>query len=486
MPYTNQYDYLIFLDEAFDFSQSFSIQNPSFLFISSIILLYFLLIAYTLHRSKRDFSSNAEPDENMRKILQDYRKEISEVNQHNTTSFISLSTEPHNINTRSGESYILRSNIQETEQKTLAAIEEHTNPTRELDFKDVSMISQNSNNMSIIQEQKLIHDLDHKSSDDSKPFESFEQEKKIIEENKPFEQENKPSEKIEKEAFFKKEEKNMIPPPTFTDRFDIIQNNLAKKEFSPHTLNKSINLDFTINTPEDLNVKTQSYNNQKSPKFEQSRSAGSSKKKKRVRHNVNSKFRQLIKVSNPVYSTFLKESRFFPKHIRITLIYFEVIFCLFLTTLTAINEENSRQKDFVNLIMKSFFASLLSWGVFLCFTMFLTTDKQKLISARNDNDFYSALVSFEKEFKYRTAFGYFIIHILTIMFFLQILAFCTVFNRNIVSVWMFVNGIVLISQHIFLDFVYYFLFSSIYVQAYNSRNFKQIYNFLKSFRVWIV
>ena len=468
MPYTNQYDYLIFLHETFDFSQSFSFLNPAFLFISSIILIYLLLIVYTLYRSKRDFSSNAEPDENMRKIIQDYRKEINEVNQQNTTSFISLATEPHNLNTRSGESYMLRSNIQETELKTLAAGDEHTNPIRELDFKDVSMISQNPSNISIIQEQKLLQDLDHKSSDpDTKQFEPFEQENKILEENKPFESENKPLENFEKQTFSKKEEKNMIPPPTFTDRFDIIQNNLAKKEVKQEsTLNKSINLDFTINTPEDLNVKRgPSFNNQKSPKFEQSRSAGSSKKKKRVRHNVNSKFRQLIKVSNPVYSTFLKESRFFPKHIRITLIYFEAIFCLFLTTLTAINEENSRQKDFVHLIMKSFFASLLAWGVFLCFTMFLTTDKQKLISARNDEDFYSALVGFEKEFKYRTAFGYFIIHILTMMFYLQILAFCTVFNRNIVLVWMFVNGIVLISQHIFLDFVYYFLFSSIYVQA---------------------
>ena len=173
-------------------------------------------------------------------------------------------------------------------------------------------------------------------------------------------------------------------------------------------------------------------------------------------------------------------------YLRITLIYFEIIFCLFLTTLTTIKDENSRQKDFVDLLINSFFCSFLAWGLFLCFTMILTTDKEKLLSSKNDEDFYSALMNFEREYKYRTAFGSCLIHILVFMFYIQILAFCTVFYWETVSGWIIVNSIVLFSQHFLLDFIYYFLFSSIYVQAYDSKTFKQIYNFLRGFRVWIV
>jgi len=441
-----------------------------------MIVLYCFLLLFTLYRSKRNSINNTEPDENMKKIMQEYRRELNEMSQPNATSFISLSTEAHNINMKHGE-YMLKSTLQETELKTLPGVDEHMVPSKE----EVSMISNNSqfNNTSIIQ-------LEKSKSQELKPID--------FQENKPIEFENNektPTEKMDKENLVKNEEKRIMAPPTFTDRFDMVQNNLAKKEDTKNEispgLNKSINIDYKIKTPEDMNVKRGSTSfNTRSPKFEVRSTSSSMRKKKKVRHNVNSKFKQLIRVSNPIYSTYLKESRFFPKHIRITLIYFEVVFCLFLTTLTTINEQNSRQKDFSNLILYSFLTSFLAWAVFLIFTMILTTDKQKLINARNDEDFYSALVNFEKEYKYRTVFGYILIHVLTFMFYIQILAFCTIFNRNIVSIWVVVNGVVLVSQHVLIDFVYYFLFSSIYVQAYDSKTFKQIYNFLRSLRVWIV
>ena len=475
MPYTNQYDYLIFLQDSFNLSESISFSNPATIFIFLIILSYIFLLVFTIYRSNRSSSQKFnEADENMRKIIQDYRKEILDLSQQNATSFISLSTEPHNISLKSAENYMLKSQNQETELKTLPGGDDHTNPTKDLDFKDASMISQSiPSNISIIHENKL-HELRSFEVDSSKPLEE------------PTEKDNTVD---MKEESAKKEEKQIMAPPTFTDRFDMIQNNLAKnvvKNDSSPTLNKSINIDFMIKTPDDLNVKRMpSQMNTRSPKFEQGKSVGF-KKKKRVRHNVNTKFRQLIQVSNPIYSTYIKESRFFPKHLRITLIYFEIIFCLFLTTLTTIKDENSRQKDFVDLLINSFFCSFLAWGLFLCFTMILTTDKEKLLSSKNDEDFYSALMNFEREYKYRTAFGYCLIHILVFMFYIQILAFCTVFYWETVSGWIIVNSIVLFSQHFLLDFIYYFLFSSIYVQAYDSKTFKQIYNFLRGFRVWIV
>ena len=473
MPYSNKYDYLIFLHETFDFTESFSLENSTFVAISTIILLYCFILLYTLYRAKKT-NVDSEPDDNMKKIIQDYRRELNEMSQPNATSFISLSTEPHNINNMRGGEYMLKSNIQETELKTLPTIDEHTNQPKD----DISMLSiSQCNNTSVISTLQKSKSQEIKSAD--------------FVEIKQMEFENRDKvEKFETQGLVKKEEKQIMAPPTFTDRFDVIQNNLAKKEASPG-LNKSLNIDYTVKTSEDLNVKRGLTGSAtKSPKFEQKgsnfNSSASLRKKKRVRHNVNTKFKQLIKVSNPIYSTYLKESRFFPKHIRITLIYFEVVFCFFLTTLTVIREENARQKDFSNLIMASFLTSFLAWGVFLVFTMILTTDKQKLMSARNDEDFYSALLNFEKEYKYRTVFGYLLIHILTFMFYFQILAFCNVFGKTTVYLWLGVNTIVLISQHFLLDFVYYFLLSSIYVQAYDSRTFKQIYNFLRGFRVWIV
>lgn len=134
----------------------------------------------------------------------------------------------------------------------------------------------------------------------------------------------------------------------------------------------------------------------------------------------------------------------------------------------------------------SLVTSLVSWGVFLCFTMIMTTDRQKLVQSRNNKEFEVAVMDFEKEYKYRTFFGYLIIHFLSGLCYVQILAFCTVFQGTPVVLWAVVNGIVFLTQHFFLDFCYYFLFSSIYVQAYDSKTFKQVYNLLKNLRVWIV
>lgn len=462
MPYSIKYDFLIFLHESFEFSDSFTLKNPAFIFIFTLFFLYCFLVIFSLYRSKKNSSENPEPDENMKKILEDYRKEIFDLSQQNATSFISLSTESHNLGYKTGESYSLKFNAQETELKTLPG---DSNPVKELDFKDISLISQNPNNVSMIHDQKSHDSKDH-------PLENS----KTNEDNENF---SKPKEEISK-----KEEKRVMVPPTFTDRFDVIHNNLKKEE--SHS-KPSINLQFTINTPEDMNVKincSPSYN--KSPKFEKNQIKSSFRKKKRVRHNVNSKFKQIIKVSNPFFSTYLKESRFFPKHLRVTLIYFEIIFCLFLTTLTVIKEENSRVTNLFNLFICSFFVSFLAWGMFLCLTLILTTDKQKLMLAKNDEDFYFALMNFEKEYKYRTLCGYLIINASNFMFYVQILAFCTVLKWETVALWLGINVIIIVSQHFFLDLIYYFLFSSIYVQAYDSKTCKQIYKVLRSLRVWIV
>ena len=64
---------------------------------------------------------------------------------------------------------------------------------------------------------------------------------------------------MDKENLVKNEEKRIMAPPTFTDRFDMVQNNLAKKEDTKNEispgLNKSINIVYKIKTPEDMNVK---------------------------------------------------------------------------------------------------------------------------------------------------------------------------------------------------------------------------------------
>lgn len=471
MAYSKQYDYLIFLHDSFELGKALTLENPAFLFIFALFLLYFLLIIIAIYRSKRT-KQITELDDNMKKIISDYRKEILELNQNNATSFISLSTEAHNVVLRAGESYMLKS--QETEMKTLPGFEDHSHMSKDIEYKDGS-ISNNISNLSIIQENNKSEIQKEDENKQKKTDNMF----GIDEEtNKQNNEKNVPA------------IKQLIAPPTFTDRFDIaVQNTLVKKESSPSLQKKSLTLDYTVKNPEQLNLhakKTLTPHITKSPKFESGNKSANNRRKKRVRHNVNTKFKQLIRVSSPIYSTYSKESRFFPKHLRITLIYFEFIFCLFLTTITAIKEENSRQKNFFGLIGLSILTSFISWGVFLCLTLILTTDKQKLISAKNDDEFFTALINFEKEYKYRTFFGYFLIHFLNGLFYVQIIAFCTVFQRDIVVLWAIVNGIVFVSQHIFFDFMYYFMFSSIYVQAYDSKTFKQIYNVLKNLRVWIV
>jgi len=82
--------------------------------------------------------------------MQEYRRELNEMSQPNATSFISLSTEAHNINMKHGE-YMLKSTLQETELKTLPGVDEHMIPSKE----EVSMISNSQfNNTSIIQLEK--------------------------------------------------------------------------------------------------------------------------------------------------------------------------------------------------------------------------------------------------------------------------------------------------------------------------------------------
>lgn len=353
MPFLNQYEYLIFLTDSFNLYESLTLSNIGFIISLFLLISYLFFVVFFICKNKPE---TIDSDKKMNKILSDYKREVQELHHQNLNSFYSLATEPNFHQLRNVESFLIQQeNKPETEIKTLSATEEKDRP----EFKEIVM----NNSVDLQIETPNLNSIQVNEVEMGKHMEL-----------------NSIKNEIKKE--------NVIAPPTFSDRFEVAPN--------IKTNDKSMNLDISgISTFSGIGpVPSRLKNNGKD---------ASVKSKRKRKHNVISKFKQILIISNPLFSL-QKESKLFPRHLRITLIYCEIILSLFLTSVNVVYLVNQKKLGIDNLIINAGISCLVSWGVFLALTMIATTDKEKLMASKNDDDFYSALIIYEKEFKIKVNF----------------------------------------------------------------------------------
>jgi hypothetical protein len=275
----------------------------------------------------------------MQKVLRDYKREVIELHQQNLNSFYSLATEPN--------------------------------------FQQVK----NMESLLITTEKHDINDLRSFPTSEKK-------------EEKREEIENMTSKENEIQTNKTNEINSSLPaPPTFSDRFEVVDDIRKTKEItSLHDQNERIvNLELSGHSGIIGHSKV----------MKSSKKLGSKSKKKR-RHTVLSKFKQIVSTSSPIYSL-KKESKLFPRHLRMTLIYLQIIMCIFITSLNIIYLNNQRKMNYFNLICDAGQACIFGWLVFLGLTTFSSTDKEKMIASKNDDEFYQALKVYEKDFRIKVS-----------------------------------------------------------------------------------
>lgn len=337
MPYINQYEYLVFLTDNFTFSSSLTLSNYGIIISLFCLVVYFVTILYFCKTAKP--LEETTTDLKMQKILKDYKREVIELHQQNLNSFYSLATEPNFHQIKNMESFLITTEKQESN-----------------DFKTL-------------------------------PFFDKKEEKKE-------DTENLTSKENEIEMSKLKEINSALPPPpTFSDRFEVADDIQKNKEITAlrnDQNDKIVNLDLSGNSG------IFGFNTLSKPSKNQKKSGPKSKRKSR--HTVLSKFKQIIITSSPIYSL-KKESKLFPRHLRMTLLYSQILMCIFITSLNIIYLNNQRKMNYFSLIWDAGRACLLGWLIFLGLTTFSSTDKEKMISSKNDEEFYQALKIYEKDFR---------------------------------------------------------------------------------------
>lgn len=337
MPYINQYEYLVFLTDNFTFYSSFTLSNCGFIITLFCFLLYFGTILYFCKAAKR--LEEISPDIKMEKILKDYKREVIELHQQNLNSFYSLATEPNFHQIKNMENFLITTEKQESNDLKAIAIsdkkEERKEETENLALKE--------------------NEIEMSKS--------------------------------------KETNSTLPPPPTFSDRFEVADDIQKSKEFITQKNDQNdriVNFDLSGNIGMfGLNTLTKTSKNQKK--------VGQKSKRKR-RHTVLSKFKQIIITSSPIYSL-KRESKLFPRHLRMTLLYSQILMCIFITSLNIIYLNNQRKMNYFSLIWDAGLACLLGWLIFLGLTAFSSADKEKMIASKNDEEFYQALKIYEKEFR---------------------------------------------------------------------------------------
>ena len=208
-------------------------------------------------------------------------------------------------------------------------------------------------------------------------------------------------------------------------------------------------------------------------------------------HTFCTKFWQLFWSGNPIGSIIYLESKFFPRHIRVTLIFFHIYFCFFVNSIFVIhnyNQHNFKEtRGFIFSFLSLFFiGGFFSWITFIGTCFSIAARKSKFLLIKNEDEFYESLINFEREKLIKSIVLYFFIFISHLIFFTQFIGVFVVLKKKLLNFLLFSNLIVVLTHLIMIDVITYCFMSVIYQAGLNSQKFKEVYRFLNNLRIWVV